>query len=116
PDNSILVGNIDPLFYLYTGRKAVRGFDADPYLLHYAADTKANPLGTPAEFRDSMLRQKATYLIMTPNEGYSEKKHLGQLVADLKQSWPEALEVVYEGSTPEYRVYRIHRELLAASR
>ena len=36
PQDSILLGNLDPAYYLYTGRKAVRGFSADPYLLFYS--------------------------------------------------------------------------------
>ena len=29
-------GNLDPAMYLYTGRKSVRGFVQDPFLLHYS--------------------------------------------------------------------------------
>jgi hypothetical protein len=45
PD-AVLIGNLDPVLYLYTGRKSVRGFVQNPYLLHYTADERALPPGT----------------------------------------------------------------------
>src|SRR6185312_44091 len=35
PPDAVLLANLDPLFYLYTGRRAVRGFLANPYDLFY---------------------------------------------------------------------------------
>jgi len=53
PD-AVLTGNLDPVLYLYTGRKSVRGFVQNPYLLHYSTDEHAQPLGSPSELLDTI--------------------------------------------------------------
>ena len=35
PQDATLTGNLDPMYYLFTGRRAVRAFTTDPYLLYY---------------------------------------------------------------------------------
>ncbi len=110
--DAVLVGNLDPMFYLYTGRKAIRGFYSHPYNLLYSPQ-HLNPLGSVSDFRDSIVRQSASYLIVTPNEGFAERPYFKRLVSELEESWPGALRLLYQGRTPEYRVYRIERERLA---
>jgi hypothetical protein len=112
--DAILVGNMDPMFYLYTGHKAVRGFYSDPYNLFYSPK-HLNPLGSVSEFRESMVRQNASYLIVTPNEAFAERPYFKGLVSELNETWPGALRLLYQGRTSEYRVYRIDRQHLTTS-
>jgi hypothetical protein len=41
PQDSVLLGILDPTYYLYTGRKAVRGYSVNPYLLYYSDKQEA---------------------------------------------------------------------------
>lgn len=109
--DTILLGNIDPALYLYTDRKSIRGFYADPYLLFYSNPKGANPLGTAAAFREAILRQGVSYIVTTPDQGFAEKPYLKRLISELGRSRPGALSVAYEGATTDYRVYRIDRAL-----
>src|SRR5579862_1309737 len=53
PPGAVVMGNIDPLVYLFTERHALRGFRQDPYQLHYASDPAARPLGDAPEWMAS---------------------------------------------------------------
>ena len=52
PQDATLTGNLDPMYYLFTGRRAVRAFTTDPYLLYYDLGHRTgSPAGTVDGFR-----------------------------------------------------------------
>ena len=53
PTDAIVMANLDPVFYLFTGRKAVRGFQADPYRLFYMPEPGAQPVGNGCRLAES---------------------------------------------------------------
>jgi len=102
--DAVLMGNLDPALYLYTGRKIVRGFRQDPYRLHY--DRSDWPLGSPAEMCGAIEQTHAGYLICTPNVAFRESSPLDRLTRELVRERPE-FRLVYESSDTRYRIYRI---------
>lgn len=104
PD-AVLMGNLDPLFYLYTGRRSVRGFVPEPYRLHY--DGGDRPLGTPAAMLQTIDRVRAEYLVCTPNLAFREAGPLARLTDELIGSRPGRFRLVYQSPDARYRVYRI---------
>jgi hypothetical protein len=104
--DAVLMGNLDPALYLYTGRKSVRGFQQDPYRLHYDPRRDEWPLGSPAEMRRAIGESHAGYLIGTPNLAFRESAPLDQLTRELVQGYPGEFRVVYESRDARYRVYR----------
>jgi hypothetical protein len=117
PSGAVLTGNLDPTYYLITGRKAVRAFSANPLLLHYNVNGQSgNPLGTLNEFRRRLLTLKADYLILTPTSRFEDSFHLHQLVSELKASAEESLIPVAGSETSGYLVYRIDRSALEEAR
>jgi hypothetical protein len=115
PPNAVLTGNLDPEYFLYTGRKAVRPFSVDAYALYYAPPG-GNPVGTVEEFRERLRAIGASYLIVTPGVGFGESAPLNRLVTELVAAHPDNLSVVAGSSTSGYVVYEIHRDKLRADR
>lgn len=111
PHDATLTGNLDPMYYLYTGRKAVRAFATDPYLLFYNVRRRSeNPLGTADGLRSRLIAIKADYLFITP--GREEIRHLRRLVSELAQGCPGALTPVVGSSDSNHVIYRIDRQRL----
>ncbi len=103
--DAVLVGNLDPVFYLYTGRKSVRAFVPDPYLLHYAAGEGASPLGLPAELLATIRRYRANYLVAAPNASFREGPYFARLTADVLRDHPREFRLVYRSADSRYRIY-----------
>ena len=105
PD-AILMANIDPLFYLYTDRKAVRGFVSNGYGLFYAPKQEGV---TPDELSKSILRSQVSYVVITPDQG----SHVFAEAPSFQRS-VEALEhggvlepVALPGIDPRYRLLHV---------
>ncbi len=107
PADAVILTNLDPLFYLYTGRKAVRGFQADPYRLYYAPKPDSQPLGTLADFRETIRKQRVTYIVRAPNKGFAEGPYLDRLIMELVTSDPVAIKLVAQGRDPRFQIYRV---------
>jgi hypothetical protein len=112
PTDAVLAGNLDPAYYLFTGRKAVRAFAADPLLLYYERTRSENPLGTVDDFRNRLLAIKADYLIVTPAPGFGEVPHLNRLIAALSNSRAGSLVPVAGSEDSGHVIYRIDRSCL----
>ena len=110
PAGAVSVSNFDPSIYLYSGRTSIRGFIQDPYLLHYAAEDDAQPLGTVSEMEAAIARAHAQYLVSSANSSFRESQHLRRLIEGLVAAHPNRFHVVYQGAGPEYRIYRIDPE------
>lgn len=93
PADAILAGNIPPLYYLYTGRKAIRGFRADPYDLIYAQ--KAEPLGKPEQIRATLQAEGASFWVRSPNSAFLEGPHLVRVQEILATAMPRAVTPLY---------------------
>src|SRR5579862_3161674 len=109
PAGAVVMGNIDPIVYLFTGRHALRGFRQDPYLLHYTSDPAARPLGDAPEWMESAAGQGADYVVCTPDAFFKEAPYLRRLYAEVMTSAPALLTLVYTGADPRYRVYAVDR-------
>jgi hypothetical protein len=94
PD-AILAANLDPLFYLETGRKAIRGFVPDLY----------KPV-TPDQLASTLRRDGVSYLALTPDRDFGQVKSLRKSVEALERGG--VLEPVpVPGLSREYRLLRM---------
>jgi hypothetical protein len=110
--NAVLMGNLDPALYLYTGRKSVRGFVQDPYELHYAAG--ARPLGSARDMLRAAQRCGASYLVATPNLSFREGVYLQKLTEELTLDYPGSFHLAYQSRDSRYRIYAITSDRSAA--
>ena len=101
----VLMGNLDPALYLYTGRKSVRGFVQDPYQLHYAAG--ARPLGYPSDLLRAAEQYGVSYLVATPNCSFREGVYLEKLTRQLIRDCPGSFHLAYQSKDSRYRIYAI---------
>ena len=114
PSDATLTGNLDPMYYLFTGRKAVRAFTTDPYSLYYdLGHQTGSPLGTVDGFRNRLLATKSDYVIVTATSKSGEAKHLNQLVYELSQRCSRSLSLVSGSVDSGYAIYKTDLPLLA---
>ena len=108
PPDSILLGSLDPTYYLYTGRKAVRGFDMDPYLLFYSRESET-ALGDVPDIVQRIVTYRVNYIIRTPSMYFKGAMIFNGIIDQLMSRYPEALHLVKEGSDPSYKIYEVDR-------
>ena len=101
PD-AILAANLDPLFYLQTGRKTVRGFAPNGYKTHYQASGLAV---TPDQLSSSLLQNGVNYLILTPDPDFAESSAYRRSAEALERGgFLEPVEI--PGLSRQYRVLK----------
>jgi hypothetical protein len=113
PRDSVVTGNLDPQYYLYAHRRAVRAFEAEPYRLYYDAGASA-PLGTVEEFRRRLVSAGVDYLVLTPGFDFAEVPHLRKLVQGLEDEHPGSVAPAAGDPASGYAVFRLDRALLSS--
>jgi hypothetical protein len=102
PD-AVIMANLDPMFYLYAGRKAARGFVPDRYRLYYAPQ---NSLVTPDRLTHDMNENGVGYVALTPDSGFPESAAYRRSVEALERGG--VIEPVpVSGLAAEYRLFRV---------
>jgi hypothetical protein len=102
PRDAIVMTNLDSMFYLYIGRKAVRGFSADGYKLYYA---HSQPAVTPDQLFGAITRYGVGYVALTPDRDLPESDAYHKSVEALERGG--ILEpVAVPGLGAEYRLLR----------
>jgi hypothetical protein len=91
PEDAVLLADLDPVFYLYTGRTTVRGFTS---------------VATPDQLVTAIRRDHVSYVVLTPDADLPESASFHRAVAALERGG--LLEPVdVPGSTDEYRLLRV---------
>jgi hypothetical protein len=104
--DAIVSADLDPVFYLYAQRKAIRPYRSDFYTVGYEPD-RANGLGTVEQLREHILRNKIGYVVLTPDYGYIERIRLKLLVDRLISLKPDAFRIVDRRGNGEYLIYAV---------
>ncbi len=111
PSDSVLLGNLDPIIYLYTGRKAVRGFFANPYLLYYSENSDES-IGSESDLLGVLITQKVNYIIRAPAESFKEVPIFNRMLDRMLLNDERIFRLVKEGSLPGYKVYWVNQQKL----
>jgi hypothetical protein len=102
PADAVILANLDPVFYLNTGRKAVRGFSPDGYKLYYGNPKSAV---TPDELFGAITANGVSYVALTPDRDFAEAPAYHQAVGALERGG--ILEpVAVPGLGADYRLLR----------
>jgi hypothetical protein len=104
---SVLGTAYDPMYFLYTGRKAIR-----PALHHsasyfYPYGTPNPDVGTAAEIRPQMMKLGVRYLIIDPLDGYAEGQAMLLLFDDIVNSYGQKAKLVFTSSDGKHRIYEL---------
>jgi hypothetical protein len=105
PPESVLASAYDPLYFLYTGRKAIRPALHRPasYFYPYGA---ANPdVGTVAEIKPQLVKLGVRYLIIDPLDGFAEGKATLKLLDEIVDSYGPAAKMVFVSADGKHRIY-----------
>ncbi len=103
PNDSILLANLDPVFYLNTGRKAVHGFTPDGYSLYYAQRQEGV---TPDRLSAAIAESQVNYVVLTPDADFAVSASFHRSVAALERGG--ALEpVAIPGLPAGYRLLKV---------
>ena len=105
PDEIIACG-LDTMFYLYTGRQAVRTFTANPIGLFYKKE-EVPSVGTTGELKNLLERYKPRYLLHTPMNGFMEKEPFEQLIQDFQEQYPNVLSPAFTGDDPRFVILEV---------
>lgn len=89
------------MYYLLTGRKAVRGFEANPFLLRYNSDPRG-ALGDANQLLAEIRRAHATVIVDGPDALFAERPHLKALYGELEHRG----DIVMVESVGRFRFFR----------
>jgi hypothetical protein len=102
PADAIVMANLDPVFYLNTGRKAIRGFFPDGYKLYYAP---SGSVITPDALASEIIHNGVGYVALTPDRDFAEAPAYHRAVEALERGGMlEPVDV--PGAGPDYRLLR----------
>jgi len=103
PPDSVLLANLDGVFFLNTGRKAVRGFMPDGFDLFYSARQSA---ATPDQLSNAITREQISYVVLTPDLGMAESASFHKSVEALERGG--IVEPVgIPGESRDYRLFQV---------
>ncbi|MDX2152426.1 MAG: hypothetical protein SFV54_16930 [Bryobacteraceae bacterium] len=111
PPAARLAGNIDPNYWLYAERRAVRAFAVDPRKLFYSPDAPAGALG-PSEALLRLLHCMAIdYLVLEKTQLFSEIEPFEQQLAEVSRRRPGLLSAAFASKGGRILIYRVDRSL-----
>jgi hypothetical protein len=105
PGDTVLMADLDPVFFLNTGRRTVRGFLPDSYRSYYAPP---GSLVTPDQLRAPVLRDQVSYVVLTPDRDLPESASFHKAVAAMERGGLiEPVSVA--GESGAYRLLKVVR-------
>jgi hypothetical protein len=110
PDGSIVAGNLDPLYWLYTGRPSIRAFDANPYLLFYADSRPSGSLGTASTLNDLLASSGADYLVVEDLPNFAEIDPFRSQVKELEEAWPGTFLPAWTSTEGAVQIFKVRAD------
>ena len=95
----------DSMAALYTGRQSIRPFAYDPGPLFYG-DKQAVEFD-PERLAATLTRYQARYFAQTPLPGCAEDEPLRKVVQELRQRYPQWLELAYQDVDLRFMIFRL---------
>jgi hypothetical protein len=106
-ENDVLATAYDPMYYLYTGRRAVRPWFHKPETYFYPYRSPAVELGDVETIRGELKLLGVRYLIIDPLYGYAEKEAAERLFEELLGSDSTKADLVSVSSDSLHKVYSL---------
>jgi hypothetical protein len=110
PSEARLGTAYDPMYFLYTGRRAIRPalHRSATYFYPYG-EAKPN-VGSVKEVKPELEKMRIDYLIIDPLDGYAEGKATMRLLDEIVMSYGEVAKLVFTSSDGKHRIYALKRE------
>ena len=107
PRDAVLATAYDPMYYLYTGRQAIRPALHRPATYFYPYGQAKADVGTVDEIKPQLMKLHVNYLILDPLDGYAERQASLKLFEQLIVSFGDQAEQVFTSTDGKHRIYRI---------
>jgi hypothetical protein len=103
----VLATAYDPMYFLYTGRKAIRPALHRPAKYFYPYGGAQPDVGTAEEIKPQLVKLGAKYLIVDPMDGYAERQATLNLMNYLVESYGEHAQLVFTSADGLHKVFRL---------
>lgn len=103
----VLATAYDPMYYLYTGRRAIRPALHRPATFFYPHGNAEPDVGTVDEIKPQLVNLQVKYLIIDPLQGYAEGKASLKLFDELVKSYGAQATKVFTSADGMHRIYRL---------
>ena len=104
---ALLATAYDPMYFLYTNRKAIRPAFHRPASYFYPYGAASPDVGAAEEIKSQLVKLRVAYLIIDPLDGYAEGKATLRLFDDLVRSFGEKAQLVFTSSDGKHRIYAL---------
>ena len=108
--DAVLATAYDPMYYLYTGRRAIRPALHRPASYFYPYGKTKPDVGTVDEIKPQIIKMGVDYLIIDPMAGYAEGQATIKLFESLVQSLGDQAAPVFTSGDGKHKIFRIARK------
>ncbi len=107
PADAVLATAYDPMYFLYTGRRAIRPALHRPDTYFYPYGAARPEVGTVEVIRPQLDRLRVSFLILDPLDGYAEGKASLRLFEALAASYGAGAKEVFTSSDGRHKIYAL---------
>jgi hypothetical protein len=107
--STILATGFDPMYYLYTGRRAIQPSLVKPRTYFYPYGQAVPDAGSPEEIRAELKSLGAGFLVIHPLSGHEEDAY-SKLWTELVRSYRPRPELVFISSDSKHRIYALPQD------
>jgi hypothetical protein len=107
PNEELLATAYDPMYYLYTGRKAIMPTFHKPETFFYPYRAAKPDVGSVEEIKAEFRRLKVRYVVTNPLDQYGEGKAVETVLAGLLASYSHTPRLVFTSRDEKHKVYEI---------
>jgi hypothetical protein len=100
----------DPMYFLYTGRQAVRPALHRSATYFYPYGQTKPDVGSVNEIKPELEKMRIDYLIIDPLDGYAEGKATIELFDEIVASYGDRAQLVFTSSDGKHRIYMLRRD------
>ena len=100
----------DPMYFLYTGREAIRPALHRPASYFYPYGKAEPDVGSVAEIKAELAKLRINFLIIDPLDGYAEGEATIKLLDDLIASYGVRAKNVFTSADGKHRIYSLVSE------
>jgi hypothetical protein len=107
PKENLLATAYDPMYYLYTGRKAIIPTFHKPETYFYPYQAARPNVGSVEEIKDEFRRLDVRYVVTNPLDQYGERKAVETALAGLLASYSTMPNLLFISRDGKHKVYEI---------
>jgi hypothetical protein len=100
----------DPMYYLYTGRRAIRPGFHNPQTYFYPYGRAVADVGSVNDIKPELKRLNVRFLVIDPPDAFTEGKAYLELFKSLLLSYKTPPQLVFVSSDLKHKIYALPRE------